>query len=469
MKDYSDFSIEELQQMLTAHVNNTQFYRTEQYALVNSCTISEDWTGRNRRRIDFCNVVFDHAKLNQAGFTGSTFTNCVFKNNVEMNGVNFSGCNFINCSFDSVCCFAIFCKSKFVNTTFRNCTLNDCNFEEAFLDGVIFGNCQIVSANWESSNLYSVKFESCMLKRLNFEYAVFGDIHFISTAIPFQTIPFIFGGPEYILSTNDNVSIMSKIQPMTPQEYIDYMYISLEFFIKTNNWFPAVNILLALNKAEEAYKLIVQGAKEMIHLQKFRTLRHLIILSNRSSVLSYADKAHLFQELSPLMEMLESDDTIDTYDKRMYISSIRSSLLPTERGTHFLTIKTDIDQDNTQAINAMYKIVETLATDILDTPHKITISHNSPFVLDIALALSSPIISGATTILAAVLPKMLERHKEKSDVDMLKEAIVRCRPDLDASAVQRIVRSISCFEPDLNNVNIQIVQTTLPPEISNNE
>lgn len=339
-----------------------------------------------------------------------------------------------------------------------------CSFEEAYIKDTIFKNCLIVSANWERTNLYSVIFESCLLKRLNFEYAIFGNIHFYNTAIPF-----IFGGPEYILSTNDNVTIMSKIKPMTAKQYTEYLYVSLEFFSKTNNWFPAVNILLALGYKDRAYDMILQGANELIHIRKFRTLRYLIILAKRTSILSYADKAHLFQELGLMIQLLETDSTIDSYDKRMYISSIRSLLLPTELGAHFLTVKTNIKQDDTETIDAIYKMIETIATNILEAPHKITISHNSPYILDVLLALSPQIISGAAAVLAAVLPNTTNKSKNKSDVETLKEAIAKYRPDLDASMIQNIICSISRLEPALNNVDIQIIQTTLPPESSSNE
>lgn len=470
MRKYSDYSVNDLQEMLVQHVNNKQFYRTEQYCFTNGCTIKENWTGKNRRRIDFKNVVFEGAQLNQAGFAGSTFSECFFKSSTEMMGVNFSGCNFINCTFDSVECFAIFSKSKFTHTIFKNCKLNDCNFEDAYFNDTDFNNCHITSANWENSNLYAANFNSCKLSRLNFEYAIFGKVHFCDTIIPFQTIPFIFGGPEYILSTKDNVMIKSLVHNMTVQEYREYLDISLEFFIKTNNWFPAANILLALNYDDQAYHLILEGSKELIHMQKFRTLRNLIILSNKSVALSYDNKAHLFQELNQMVQSLEDDDNIDSYDKRMYISSIRSSLLPTECGVQYYTIKTNIDQDNTVALNSIYGIIEIVASKIVNAPHKITISHNSPFVLDLALALAPQVISGAAAIFAAILPKIMDKHtNNKSDVESLAEAIKRYRPDFSESEVQNIVRSIARLEPELNNINIQVTPITLPPETSNNE
>lgn len=471
MKNYSNYSITDLQEMLTQHVNNKEFYRTEQYCFINECTINDNWTGRNRRRIDFKNVVFECALLNQAGFAGSTFNGCIFKSGTEMKGINFSGCNFINCTFDSVNCFAIFSKSKFIHTVFNNCKLIDCNFGDSYFNGTDFNNCQITSANWENSNLYAANFNSCKLSRLNFEYATFGNIHFCDTIIPFQTIPFIFGGPEYILSTEDNVMIKSLVHDMTAKEYREYLDISLEFFIKTNNWFPAANILLALNYDDEAYKLILEGSKELIHMQKFRTLCNLIILSNKSIALSYDNKAHLFQELNKMVQKLENDDNIDSYDKRMYISSIRSSLLPTECGVQYYTIQTNIEQDNTVAINSIYGIIEIIASKIVNAPHKITISHNSPFVLDLALALAPQVISGAAAIFAAILPKIIDKHNNdnKSDVENLAEAIKRYRPDFNELEVQNIVRSIAKLEPELNNIDIQVTPITLPPETSNNE
>lgn len=464
MPDYSIFSAEELREVLTPHVNNVEFFRLEQYTCMQNSLIKENWNGKNRRRIDFTDVIFDGANLDRAGFVGSTFTRCVFKKTTQMNGVNFSGCNFIDCSFENVTVFALFNDSKFVRTAFEECTIDDCNFENAHLESTMFSSCNITSANWESCNLNSATFDGCRLHLLNFEYAIWGNVHFNNTTIPFQTVPFIFGGPEYVLSTNDKVQFSSKLNAMPAKEYTEYLYAMMEFFVKTNNWFPAVNLSLAFGKARQAFDLLLHGTKELIHLRKFRTLHHLIALSNKSAGISTADKVHLFHELLPMLGTLEKDNTVDTFDKRMYISTLRSSVLPTEQGLHYVTLRTNIDTDNTEAVNALYELLENVATDILGVSHEIKISHNSPFVLDVSLALAPSIIGGAITLLNTVLSKHLNKKKSESDADKLKKSIQACRPDLSDTEVYKLVCNVLTYEPRLVDVSIQLVQTTLPPE-----
>ena len=464
MSDYSSYSTEELQQLLCSHVHNTQFYRMDQYSLYSKCIIREDWSGKNRRRIDFKDVLFDCAKLDRAGFAGSVFTHCTFTGNSQLNGVNFSACNFIDCTFEGVKCSAFFNKSKLSNTIFNNCTLMDCSYEDAYLDSVTFNCCNIISANWENCNLNAATFKECKLKSLNFEYAIWGDVHFNSTEIPFQTIPFIFGGPEYILSTKDTAQIKSKVHPLSVDEYRGFLPALLEFYVRTHNWFPAINLLLAFGNTDEALNLLLQGSKNLIVLRKFRTLKYLIALSNRSKVLPARTKSHLYQELAQLLDNLEMDKSIDDFDRRMYINTLRSSMLPTEQGLCYLTLKTDIDHANTESVNAVYEFTELYATTMLNASHEIKISHNSPVVLDVALALAPAVIEAAAALLNTVLSKVLDKKKKATDEETLKEALHKFRSDLTDADIHNIVRSVARYEPALESVNIQIIQATLPPE-----
>ncbi len=409
--DFSMYSLDTLQRDLSQHTRNPLLFRAEQYTQFTNLHLKENWAGLNKRRIDFSGCIFTDCDFTQTGFAGSSFDNCTFQN-CTMDDTNFSQCSFVNSTFLCDIKSANFSKSKLINCSFSKAPFSNVNFSEAYLAAVKFEQCEIISFNWEFCDLHAVEFENVTFSKMNFEFAIFGDVHFIGTLLPFQSIPFIFGGPQYVLTTKDDAYFKSEAKgKLSLVEYKEYMLEMLEFYKRTNNIFPTANLLLAYGYANEGYEVIKNGIKQITQLRKYRTLRYLTHLFNTTTAIPTKHKPHLYQELFETLESVSNDANIDNFDKRNYFTHIRSTLSSTENGSYVLSFKTNIDSSDTERVKLLYEALEDFANCIPDASHQIHISHNSDIVADLIIA-ATPAIIG---LIGTVIPALIAKSKAKSE------------------------------------------------------
>lgn len=403
--------LEYLKADLSQHTRNPMLFRVEQYTQYKNTVICEDWSGMNRRRIDFSCCNFDGCNLERTGFAGSNFINCTF-DNCNVKNTNFSQCSFYNCKFNCNIESTDFNGSKFSNVIFNGELISDTIFTNAYMYNVEFYKCQMISLNWEFCDFVSATFIECFFSMLNFEFAIFKDIHFINTLIPFQSIPFVFGGPQYVLSTDDNVYFKSESKgKINISEYRECMRKMLEFYKMTNNVFPTANLLLAYGKADEGYEIIKDGIVQITELKKYRTLKYLTYLFNATTAISNKKKPHLYTELFETLKKVSVSTEIDDFDRRMYFNQIRDTLLPTNNGGCIYTFKTNIDSTETERIKALYNVLDKIADCFDGCSHRIHISHNSEVVMELLLIGMPAVISATAQIISAIITK---KNKNKS-------------------------------------------------------
>lgn len=461
--DIQKCSLEELREDLGQHTRNPMLFRDDQFLEYKDLRISMDWSGMNRRRIDFTNCHFVDSNFKQTGFAGSFFYNCIFEECILQN-TNFSQCTFTNCRFNCNIESVDFCKCKFTDVTFSSIEIQNSNFAEAYMHNSCFVDCKIVSATWEFCSFKSFNFINTCFSNLNFEFAVFENVHFINTLIPFQSIPFIFGGPQYVLETTDEAYFKSVVDGKLPlSEYKSYMEEMLEFYRRTENFFPAANLLLAYGYSDEGYQVIKDGIVQFTRLRKYRAVKYLTHLFNMSQVIPNNKKPHLYLDLFDTLQEISNDNNIDDFDKRTYFDYIRNTLISTENGGYICSLKTNIDSNDIERIGVLYHALEDVVECLDDSTHRIHISHNSEIVMELLIVALPAVISAASQIIAALISKSKDKNTPNSNCLSIKISGNNLSDDM-MQKIQEIAKKIHDSE-----INIEPLLTLIPPRDSNSD
>lgn len=463
LEDIQKSSLEDLKSDLSQHTRNPMLFRITQFLQYKDVQISEDWAGMNRRRIDFENCNFVNSDLTQTGFAGSFFYNCNFENCIIQN-TNFSQCTFTNCKFNCNIESADFCKCKFTDVSFNSIEIQNSNFSDAYMQNTNFFECSIISATWEFCNFKKVNFTESSFSKLNFEFAIFENIHFINTLIPFQSIPFIFGGPQYVLETTDEAYFKSESDgKMTLSAYKHYMQEMLEFYKRTDNLFPTANLLLAYGFSEEGYQVIKDGIIQFTMLRKYRALKYLTYLFNMSKSIPNNRKPHLYLDLFDTLQKISNDHNIDDFDKRTYFDYIRNTLISTDNGGCICSLKTNIDSNDTERIGALYQALEKVTECLDNSTHRIHISHNSEIVMELLVVAVPAVIAAASQIITALISK----SKDKNDQNSTCLSIKISGSDLSNDRLQKI-QEVADRLSELG-INLESLFTIIPPRDTNSD
>ena len=381
-KDEFKFS----QTLLQSYVTNKDNYRTNQFKIINGIKIKQDYSSKNQRRSYYNDCVFENAVLNHGGFTGSVFLNCKFID-CHMNFCIFDSCIFENCEFIYNLSMEIlgtsFCRSVFRNTSIGNCYLHACFFTDASFIDFKFFDCKIIDIIWENAIFRNSFFKSVKLDNLNFEFVQFHNTRFIDTIIPFATIPYIFNGLSYILSTDDNIKIESedpnnKNKFITREEYITLIPHLIKFYTYTQNYFPLANIFISLQEYEKAFKTIKEGIPFVVRLREFRLLRYFSILMQLNKF-----EFHQKKEIYDLINSEIAKCSLSTEEYRnwsLYIAEIRDNLL-NQKDKPYLTLElsTNIQTNEYEKLTKVIEVLESVIKFVIIDTHYIEIRHNSPF------------------------------------------------------------------------------------------
>lgn len=301
MVSHSDF-IKAVEQLQT-HVKSKRNYIGNQYLINQDAHIEVDWQSQNHRREFFSGCTFENSNLKETGFTGGIFTkslfsdcninfsnfnNCTFKacslresRDIFQTGTNFSQSVFLECDLDKIWLYGgDFCNARIVNTTFNRCRFRATQFEGAILDNVVLDH---------------VRFG-----KLNLEFVHFHNLHCDTVTLPFPSIPYIFGGIEYLLNTKDRVrvtSATSKDNKISREEYLSLLPTLKTYFVGTQSFFPLSNILLAQGEYQKAKEAVLAGISQSLFLRNYGLLIHLCELISENSMLSGRECIDLYADI----------------------------------------------------------------------------------------------------------------------------------------------------------------------------
>ncbi len=454
-------SFQDVKKNLSSHVSNKFTFREDQIRTYNGVNFNGDnWSSKNMRRIYFSDCTFINVNFKSTGFTGSIFHNCMFTKSL-LDCTIFDECMFIDCVFISIELHSTsFCKAHFIHCKWKNLLLDTCFCTASIFDDMCIANCHIIDIIWENADFLKCKFDDVLLENLNFEFTNFHDIHFNNTAIPFASLPFIFGGIEYILKTADNIFIhtVNSTYPdgrMPKDDYINLIPDIMSFYQRTQNYFPLANLYLGLGDHINGINAICLGLEFWFRIHNFKIMYYLCELANTYNF-SISDRKIIYKKIKSFDEWIEKEKNIN-FQKQWneYYPKIRECLLTSKTVPYAtLEISTNISQNNYQTLS---KLMQTM--DLLISSKKayfsLELHHNSPFDLLYKIFSDEDTLINFVLCIATVLGTCNQIYTNHLNNKLSKKNAENYFSDDENDAISKtIVNNINTVNYSFHNCNI---------------
>lgn len=459
-------SFDEIKNSLDMHVNNKFIFREDQVRAYSGTTFNQtNWSSKNMRRIYFSDCKFTEINFKSTGFTNSIFNNCEFCGGI-LDFTIFDECIFINCNFyDYHLNATSFCKSEFLDCSMNNLTLEACFFTDTLFNGFEFTKCKITDIIWENAKFLQCNFNTTLLQKLNFEFTYFDKIHFYNTALPFASLPFTFGGLEYIKNTPDNVYI-TTMHPsfennlMSKKQYLELLPDLLLFYKDTLNYFPLANINLVVGNTTEGIDAIEKGLEFWFRLQNYKIMFYLCELANvhNFSIETRKKIYKIIEKCNNWIQVHENWDKQKRWSIQQY--KMRECLLNSKSMPHVtLEFNTSIKCSD---YNTLASFMQTFDTLLLpkNSYYSLELRHNSPFQIFYEIFATEPIlfntIVGIITIIGIVDQIYTNHFKDKVDKAKIEKSF--SREEL-SQIEQNITKNIINVNYNFYNCNINNIDT----------
>ena len=368
---------------LILHMKNKEYYLHDRQNIYKNITIEVDYSTKNLNQASFENCIFKNCNFSSASFVNSKFVDCRFI------CCNLQSANFRSSYFETV----YFDNETIINSTkFGKSKLLLCHFDKCDLNSVIFDEAEIFNSKFNDSTWYSlsvdlclfrnVSFDKIVFRNMNFEFAIFQNIHMNNIKLPFPTIPYIFGGLQYLKSTNDNVFVTSQkklVSGLTKEEYLSYLDKLEIYYTYTNNYFPLANVYLAKDEVDHCKSALILGVEHALMICDLKLVENLTRLISYNSLFTMSERYDLLNYVvSKVSETHTSRELTNETNKCVF--NMRTLLFNSaDNGSslHF-SIKTNIES-NSQQMADFIRIIENILSEIQKPNHyDIQIRHNSP-------------------------------------------------------------------------------------------
>lgn len=381
---YFEEEYQEAINQLCSHMKNKEYFLHNRQVMYKGIQIKNDFSTKNLNHSHFIDCIFDGCNFDSASFLDSRFINCQFIN-CNLQATNFHCSFFSDVTFNSDCIFdgAKLSACKLIKCLFNGCDLNSVALDEAFFD-----NCLISDAFWYANSTYlcefsNTSFTNIKFRNMNLEFAIFENIHMNNMKIPFPTIPYIFGGFQYLQSTSDCVNITSQHDIKNGIKIDDYLNLlnKLEIFYSySNNYFPLANIYLAQQKIDNCKSAIILGIEKALQEVDLILLENIVRLASLNSLFSTSERYTLLNHLVSMIPQCEHNTyTSNEINKCMY--NIRTLLLSNgnKKSSFHLSIKTNIEDDSKKIYLLLSEIENIFKCFDEQKNYNIEIRHNSPY------------------------------------------------------------------------------------------
>lgn len=332
------------------------------------------------------NCVFDGCIFNAVGLSGTHFLSCHL-NNVEICDSNMQFCDFSrNCKLEGIDKIIMIKNSNLSQSMFHDSLLKNIHFSATTISQARLLHTTFQDVLWEFCTLQDNIFDHVSLKNVsligcNIEYSHFKNVRFENVKLPLHQLPYAFGLLDYLKFYPDEIQIGSTgHQTINTEEYIDLLPNILSYYLDMNEYFPAINIALFLEKYSEADELIDIGIKYYITLNDFRKIKGMckLIADN-----PFYDTHYMTQLYFKLVEYYNkiSVSEYEKYQYSLHINEIKKILtgfndsMPAAQ----LYIKTDITSADIDSLGTFYQLIEQCLSDygVPTEAYSIETRHNS--------------------------------------------------------------------------------------------
>lgn len=426
---------------LTEHMNNKLYYNPNPLRVNCGAKINMDYSTKNLRQSFFQDCTFEGVNYQDAGLAGSLFSDSRFYESNLIN-TNFQSCDFRNCHFKNInegLKYTRFSKSIFTDSSFDKCI-----FSGTLMNDTIFTNCSITNCNWTPVSIENSVFKNTLLqnvkfRKMNFEFSTFDNIRLDNVKLPFPTIPYIYNGLTYLVSTSDNVRITSakKEEGLTVDEYLEQLDNLCAFYKYTHNYFPLTNILICQKKYKESFASIINGIELSIELRRFRMLRNYCKQLKYINGITMHERQLLYNYILNKIGRMNFQK-FEYANLNNYLPEVRQILLDDLRNEKIeISLSTNIQGENIEKISILLDVIENLLHEKCE--YSIELRHNSPW--DVFLTIFSDIdnisliISTFSLVFTAIQTAIVIRQAMPAKNKTQDKEIEKCKKVLKASNI----------------------------------
>lgn len=390
-KFVSQTDLDKAVEQLQAHVKSKRNYIGNQYLLSKGAHLEVDWQSQNHRREYYSDCSFVHSNLDEAGFTGGIFSETSFSE-CNVNFTNFNNCIFKTCSWqdDSA--------SFHTGTNFSQSVFLDCNLHGIWLHGGNLSDAKIVNTTLNRCRFRSTQFEGAVFDntfldhvrfgKLNLEFVHFRNVHCDTVTLPFPSIPYIFGGIDYLLNTTDYVrvtSAKSSNNKISREEYLYLLPTLTTYFAGTESFFPLSNILLAQGEAQRAKAAVLAGISQSLLLRNYGLLFHLCELISERSLLSGRECVDLYTDIW-LSAKSQGITQNDYYLLDNTMQKIQQTLLSFNQNKICFVLETNINSTDSKKLSILLSELEQFSVLVdSNAKNRIELRHCSPYEIFVTI------------------------------------------------------------------------------------
>lgn len=363
-----DEEVQKLSLQLTEHMNNKLYFNPTPLKVNKGVKINGDFSTKNLRQSFFHECTFDGVNYQDSGLAGSLFVNSKFYES-NLTNTNFQSCDFRNCKFENISeglKYTRFSKSIFTNSSFNKCVFNGTLMNDTVFTDCIFTNCSWVPVAIENTIFKNTILQNVKFKSMNFEFSTFDNIQLDNVKLPFPTIPYIYNGLNYLVSTSDNVRITSakKKEGLTINEYIEQLENLCAFYKYTHNYFPLTNILICKKLYKEAFASVINGISISIELRRFRMLRNYCKQLKYINGITMHERQTLYSFILDRISGMNFQK-FEYANLNTYLPEVRQILLDDLNKEKLeISLTTNIEETDTKKIAIMLEVIEKLGLSL---------------------------------------------------------------------------------------------------------
>lgn len=361
--------------------------------IANGINFSGDYRNLSIKRMKLTECYFTGAKFNNAAVTGSNFKKCHFTK-CSMDQGDFEYCDFYDCEISSKKPISIaFDNSNFIDSNLHDLTFYSSTFSNSFFEGTEFNRVIFKFSTFESASFRNCTFNGVDFNNLNLDYTEFKNPHFDNCTLPLSQVVYALGLLQYLMYTDDTVSLINNGRKVMAKEYIDKIlpellksYLDMEDSEKVKIYFPLVNILLAYNHFEMADEYLDKALNLYAQIQDLRMIKHFCRLINSNDYYKTVQKRKLYKQICSLFKPdLMSPWQLKNYSR--HIGDIKYILLLENNfPTLVVHILTNISKKGIERIGVFIKDIFHLSDKYKsEDQHDIhfEISRNSPIIISV--------------------------------------------------------------------------------------
>lgn len=357
-------------------------------------TYDKDYSYLSMKRSQLQNCKCIDAIFKSTALTGSNFLNTVFQNcyfpNVSMDFCLFYDCDLISKKEDCSIINANLGNTNIVMSRMKNLHIKTSTITNSLFDKSTFDACKIEYSSFENTIFHHCTFKRMELRNLNLEFTEFIEPSFCDVVLPFAQIPYAFGLLNSLKEHPQDVWISSEgnADKISVESYFEILPKIIPYYLETEEYFPLVNIYIALKEYANAFAAMKQGVQKASIEKNFRMLKYFCKLAvydarwcNQVQRQMLCDFIYDINNFQPMTEY-------QCHNYYLHLGEFRKILLfeDNTKTTLYFQMHTNILPEEKQKLVTLLagidKIIDSTDEKLISS---IELKHNSPYTILITI------------------------------------------------------------------------------------